>query len=77
MLPGFLKALQEIKSMNLLSLSQVAVRLGVSEATLRQFKNELPGAVRVGLRTKWTEESIAEFIQRGGCRGGASSTVGA
>lgn len=54
--------------MNLLSLSQVAQRLGVSEKTARQFKTELPGVVRVGQRVKYREDAIIEFIQSGGCR---------
>jgi hypothetical protein len=54
--------------MTLLTLSQVAMRLGISERTVRQFKSELPGAVRVGQRIKYTEDAIAEFIRRGGCR---------
>lgn len=53
--------------MNLLSLSEVARRLGVSDKTARQFKSELPGAVRVGQRVKYTEDAIADFIRRGGC----------
>jgi predicted site-specific integrase-resolvase len=54
--------------MNLLTLSQVARRLGVSEKTARQFKSELPGVVLIGRRVKYTEEAIAEFVRRGGCR---------
>jgi predicted DNA-binding transcriptional regulator AlpA len=54
--------------MNLLTLSQVARRLGVSEKTARQFKSELPGVVLIGRRVKYTENAIIEFIQRGGCR---------
>ena len=55
-------------SMNLLSLSDVARRLGVSEKTARQFKSELPGVVRVGRRIKYTEDAISDFIRSGGCR---------
>ncbi len=54
--------------MNLLTLSQVAQRLGVSERTVQGFKSELPGAVLIGKRVKYTEDSISEFIERGGCR---------
>jgi len=44
------------------------MRLGISERTARQFRSELPGAVRVGQRIKYTEDAITEFIRRGGCR---------
>ena len=54
--------------MNLLTLSEVAHRLGVSDKTARQFKAELPGAVRIGQRIKFREDAIIEFVQRGGCR---------
>jgi len=54
--------------MNLLTLSDVARRLGVSEKTARQFKSELPGVVLIGRRVKYTEDAITEFIRRGGCR---------
>lgn len=54
--------------MKLLTLTEVARRLGVSEKTARQFKSELPGVVRVGQRVKYTEDAIVEFIRRGGCR---------
>lgn len=54
--------------MNLLTFAQVARLLGVSEKTARQFKSELPGVVLVGRRVKYTEDAIAEFIRRGGCR---------
>lgn len=54
--------------MNLLTLSEVARRLGVSEKTARQIRSELPGAVRIGQRVKYREDSLAEFIGRGGCR---------
>ena len=54
--------------MHLLTLQEVAHRLGVSDKTARQFKDELPGAVRVGRRVKFREDAIVEFIQRGGCR---------
>jgi predicted site-specific integrase-resolvase len=52
----------------LLTLAEVARRLGVSEKTARQFKSELPGVVRVNRRVKYTEDAITEFIRRGGCR---------
>lgn len=54
--------------MNLLTLQEVAQRLGVSDKTARQFKSDLPAGVRIGRRIKYTEDSIAEFIRRGGCR---------
>jgi predicted DNA-binding transcriptional regulator AlpA len=53
---------------SLLTLSQVAQRLGISEKTIRNFKSELPGGVRVGRRIKYLESDISEFIRRGGCR---------
>ncbi len=53
--------------MRLLTLSEVAQRFGLSAKTIRQFKNELPGAVRVGRRVKYSEDGVAEFIRRGGC----------
>jgi predicted DNA-binding transcriptional regulator AlpA len=62
--------------MNLLTLSEVGRRLGVSERTVRQFKSELPGAVRIGRRVKYTEEAITEFVRRGGCRPVESPSVG-
>ena len=54
--------------MNLLTLSQVAQRLGISDRTVRHFREQLPGGVRVGRRIKYTEDAIGEFIRRGGCR---------
>jgi hypothetical protein len=53
--------------MNLLTLSEVARRLGVSEKTARQLRSELPGAVRVGQRIKYREDALIGFIERGGC----------
>ena len=52
--------------MNLIGRAEAARRLNVSERTLRKL--DLPGAVRVGSRTKFREDAIADFIQRGGCR---------
>jgi len=54
--------------MRLLTLRDVAKRLGVCELTARRFKSELPGSVRVGRRVKYVESEITEFIRRGGCR---------
>jgi predicted DNA-binding transcriptional regulator AlpA len=60
---------------SLLNLNQVAQRLGISEKTLRNFKGELPGAVRVGRRIKYQESDITDFIRRGGCRPAVQSAA--
>jgi len=53
-------------SPSLLSLPQVAQRLGVSEKTARQISGRLPGACRIGARLKFDERAIAAFIEAGG-----------
>ena len=52
--------------MKLLTLRRLAQILGVDEKTARQFTAELRG-VRIGKRLRYTEASVLELIQRGGC----------
>ena len=54
--------------MKLISISEVAQKLGVSDKTARKLKDELPGAVRILGRTKYREDAILDFITNGGCR---------
>lgn len=58
--------------MRLLSLSQVARQLGLSDPTARKIAPQLPGAVRLNKRIRYREDAILEFIQSGGCGGSAS-----
>ena len=60
--------------MKLFTLRQLARVLGVDEKTARKFTAELRG-VRIGKRTRWTEESVLELIQRGGCSSERSTVV--
>lgn len=55
--------------MRLLTLTEVAEALGVSMPTLRKFKAQLPGAVRVSASTRlrYREDAVQDFIRRGGC----------
>ncbi len=49
----------------LLTLAEVARRLGVSEKMARKVVQEFPG-VHVGKRTRYPESAIHGFIARGG-----------
>jgi hypothetical protein len=40
----------------------------VTPKTGRQFRAQLPGAVRVGRRIKYSEQAILGFIRAGGCK---------
>jgi hypothetical protein len=54
---------------NLLTLEEVMRKhFKVTVKTGRQFQAQLPGAVRVGKRTKYSEMAIIEFIRAGGCK---------
>ena len=53
--------------MALLTLIEVARRLGVSEKMARKLVQEFPG-VNVGKRIRYPESAIHEFIARGGVR---------
>jgi len=53
--------------MKLLTLTQVAQMLGISDATARKISPELPGAVVLGKRTRYQESAVIEFVQAGGC----------
>ena len=53
--------------MKLLTLSQVAQLLGISDATARKISAELPGAVVLGKRTRYQEAAVIAFVQAGGC----------
>ena len=61
--------------MRLLTFSDVARRLGISEPTARKFRDQLPGAVRLSKRTRWIEDEIDQFIRRGGLQA-LDGTVG-
>ncbi len=52
--------------MKLLTLPQVAERLGVSESLARKIAADMPGRVLLRGRTRITEEGLAEFVRRGG-----------
>lgn len=53
--------------MKLLTLTQVAQMLGISDATARKISPELPGAVVLGRRTRYQEAAVIAFVQAGGC----------
>jgi excisionase family DNA binding protein len=46
----------------LLTLAEVARRLGVSEKTARAIAKDLP-AVRVGKRNRYPAEAVSEFVK--------------
>ena len=58
------------------SFSAIARILGVDPKTLKKSKQNLPGAVMVGRRVLYPEESVLEFIKNGGVLG-ASVAPGA
>lgn len=51
----------------LLSVAQVAERLGMSAGAVYQMGPRLPGRVKVGSRVRYQETAIAEIVERG-CR---------
>jgi RNA polymerase sigma factor (sigma-70 family) len=51
--------------MQLLTLAEVARRLGLSEKTAREVAKQFP-TVKVGKRIRYREDALAEFIARGG-----------
>ena len=53
--------------MKLLTLTQVAQLLGISDSTARKIAPELPGAVVLGRRTRYQESAVIAFVQAGGC----------
>ena len=53
--------------MNLLTLSQVAMRLGVGESTMRKIAPQLHGQVVIGKRKRWRADDVEAFILAGGC----------
>jgi excisionase family DNA binding protein len=48
----------------LLTLAEVARRLGLSEKTAREVLRDLP-SVRVGKRFRWNSDAVAEFAKSG------------
>ena len=54
----------------LISLSEVAKRLGVLLATARKISPQLPGAVLVSKRIRYNEYAINQFITAGMSRHG-------
>ena len=51
----------------LLTVADIARRLGISEKAGRKLVQNLP-AVRIGKRDRYPEAALAEYIARGGCR---------
>ena len=49
----------------LLSVAQVAERLGMSPAAIYQLGDRLPGRVKVGTRVRYQEAAIAAIVERG------------
>ena len=52
--------------MKLLTLTQVAQMLGISDRTARKISADLPGAVVLGKRTRYQESAAVAFVQAGG-----------
>jgi excisionase family DNA binding protein len=62
--------------MKLLTLTQVAQMLSISDSTARKLAAELPG-VKLGKRTRYTEASVLAFVQAGGCGAKSAGQVAA
>ena len=52
----------------LLSVAQVAERLGMSAGAVYQMGDRLPGRVKIGSRVRYQEEAIAAIVERGLCQ---------
>jgi hypothetical protein len=52
--------------MKLLSLTELSRLIGLSDKTLRLYRDRIPGAVVVGKRTLYREEAVLRFIEQGG-----------
>jgi hypothetical protein len=53
--------------MNLLNLHQAAMRLGISDQTMRKITSQIP-SVTVGKRQKFRHDDIEAFILAGGSK---------
>jgi hypothetical protein len=52
-----------METVKLYSLDEVCKILNVCYSTGRKLRDQIPGAVRLGGRTKWTEDGIQRFIK--------------
>jgi predicted DNA-binding transcriptional regulator AlpA len=50
----------------LISLNEVARRIGLSDKTVRKYRERLPGGVMVGARVLYREDAVLKFIEAGG-----------
>lgn len=52
----------------LLSVAQVAERLGMTAGAVYQMGERLPGRVKIGSRVRYQEAAIAAIVERGLCQ---------
>ena len=61
--------------MKLLSIAEISRKIGLSDKTVRKYRERLPGGVVIGRRVLYREDAVEKFIKAGGVIG-PDHTVG-